>query len=99
MSYLVFCAFDLKGASKKDYDNAYSDLSDLGLEKVHKGSKGGDVVIPTTSVMGEYAGTSASEVRNAVRARIKAVFSQLVTSNRKSSSLSVVTGAGGVTIT
>ncbi|MCC5090608.1 hypothetical protein [Xanthomonas campestris] len=98
MSYLVFCTFDLKGASKKDYDHAYSDLSDLGLEKVHKGSKGGDVVIPTTSVMGEYAGTSASEVRDAVRARIKAVFS----ARRFKSEIFVIVGGDwgwGVTTT
>lgn len=75
MSYLVFCTFDLKDASQKDYENAYSDLSDLGLEKIHKGSKGGDVVIPTTSVMGEYTGTSAAAVRDDVRAKIKAAFS------------------------
>lgn len=75
MSYLVFCTFDLKGASQKDYENAYADLAKLGLTKVQKGSKGGDIVIPTTSVMGEYTGASASAVRDDVRAKVKAAFS------------------------
>jgi hypothetical protein len=29
MSYLVFCTFDLKGASKQHYQAAYSDLATL----------------------------------------------------------------------
>ena len=46
MSYLVFCTFDLKNASAKDYENAYADLKALGLTKVQKSDNGGDTVIP-----------------------------------------------------
>lgn len=74
MSYLVFCTFDLKGASSKEYDIAYADLKSLGLNKVQKSEKGGDVVIPTTSVMGEFTGSSATSVRDDVRAKIKSKF-------------------------
>lgn len=98
MSYLVFCTFDLQGASQKDYDNAYSDLADLGLTKVHKGSKGGDVVIPTTAAMGEYTGASASAVRDDVRAKVKAAFA----ARRFKSEIFVVVGgdwAWGATTT
>jgi hypothetical protein len=27
VSYLVFCTFDLKGASQQDYQNAYAELA------------------------------------------------------------------------
>lgn len=75
MSYLVFVTFDLKGASSDDYKNAYADLEKLGLKKVRKGDNGSDAVIPTTSVMGEFDGTSAGQVRDWVRDKVKAVFS------------------------
>lgn len=74
MTYLVFCTFDLKNASSADYENAYSDLSEIGLDKIHKGSKGGDVVIPTTAAMGEFNGSSAAEVRDSICAQVKAAF-------------------------
>ncbi len=74
MSYLVFCTFDLKDASSQDYKNAYADLEKLGLSKVQKSDKGGDVVIPTTSVMGTFNGTSSGEVRDVIRDRVKAAF-------------------------
>lgn len=56
MSYLVFCTFDLKGASSTDYQNAYADLAKIGLAKVHKDSAGGQHVIPTTAAMGFFNG-------------------------------------------
>lgn len=74
MSYLVFCTFDLKNASSQDYQNAYSDLEKLGLKKVHKADGGGNVVIPTTSVMGTFNGSNASSVRDEVRKWIKDAF-------------------------
>jgi len=74
MSYLVFCTFDLKGASAKDYENAYSDLEGLGLRKVQKTNKGGEAVIPTTSAMGEFTGSSAASVRDDIRAKVKGAF-------------------------
>lgn len=74
MSYLVFCTFDLKNATSQNYQTAYVDLEKLGLKKVHKTDNGNDVVIPTTSVMGTFNGSSAGSVRDDMRDRIKAAF-------------------------
>lgn len=74
MSYLVFCTFDLKGATSGDYQNAYADLEKLGLRKIQKSDQGGDIVIPTTSVMGEFNGATAASVRTDIRAKVQAVF-------------------------
>ncbi len=74
MSYLVFCTFDLKNGSSQDYQDAYSDLSDIGLEKVVVAKNGNEIVIPTTSVMGEFNGTSVTSVRDEVRSSIKSAF-------------------------
>jgi hypothetical protein len=74
MSYLVFCTFDLKNASRQDYEAAYVDLKKLGLSKVVVSSKASEVVIPTTSVLGEFNGESASKVRDELRDRIQAAF-------------------------
>ena len=74
MSYLVFCTFDLKGASAQDYQNAYADLDKIGLKKVHKNSQGGNVVIPTTAAMGFFNGPSASKVCEDIRDKVQAAF-------------------------
>lgn len=74
MSYLVFCTFDLKGASAQDYQNAYADLEKMGLKKVHKSSQSGNVVIPTTAAMGFFDGKSASTVCTDIRDRVQAAF-------------------------
>lgn len=74
MAYLVFCTFDLKGASATDYTNAYADLAALGLHKVQKSDSGSDVVIPTTSAMGTYNGLSAASVRDHVRDSVRSAF-------------------------
>ena len=74
MSYLAFCTFDLKNATSQDYKNAYADLEKLGLKKVHKSDSGGDVVIPTTAVMGTFNGPSAEVLRNTLRDGVKAAF-------------------------
>jgi hypothetical protein len=74
MSFLVFCTFDLKGASSTDYQNAYSDLAKIGLTKVHKTSTGGNAVIPTTAAMGFFAGNSANSICGEVRDKVKAAF-------------------------
>lgn len=76
MAYLVFCTFDLKNASATDYQNAYTDLETIGLKKVHKGSAGSDVVIPTTAAMGEFSGTSAGNVRDDVRKQVQNSFAK-----------------------
>ncbi|MBY8972760.1 hypothetical protein J1G33_20430 [Pseudomonas sp. P867] len=74
MSYLVYCTFDLKNASSKDYENAYADLQRIGLARVVKADEGRHVVIPTTSTMGFFDGTSAAAVRNDIRNSIQAAF-------------------------
>jgi hypothetical protein len=74
MNYLVFCTFDLKNASSKDYETAYSDLHALGLQKVQKADNGTNVVIPTTSAMGSFDGSSAGSVRDTMCNRIQAAF-------------------------
>jgi hypothetical protein len=74
VSYLVFCTFDLKGASSQDYQNAYADLAKLGLKKVVKADNGKDVVVPTTSAMGTFDGAGAARVRDDIRSRIQAAF-------------------------
>lgn len=71
MSYLVFCTFDLKNGSVQDYKNAYTDLEALGLKKVMVEGNGNKVVIPTTSVMGEFNGQGAASVRDDMLSRIK----------------------------
>lgn len=74
MSYLVFCTFDLKGASSQDYQSAYNDLENIGLKKVHKQTNGGDAVIPTTAAMGFFNGNTAGEVVVSVRNSIQKAF-------------------------
>ena len=74
MSYLVFCTFDQKSASNQDYQDAYADLETIGLKKVVAGSSGNNIVIPTTSAMGEFNGTSATSVRDDIRSRVQNAF-------------------------
>ncbi|EJM62346.1 hypothetical protein PMI30_04663 [Pseudomonas sp. GM50] len=74
MSYLVYCTFDLKNASSKDYENAYTDLLRLGLAKVVKADAGHNVVIPTTSTMGFFNGSGATSVRDSVQNSVKSAF-------------------------
>ena len=74
MSYGALCTFDLKGATSTDYQNAYADLEALGLYRAQDNSGGGKTVIPTTTVLGSYNGTSASAIRDDVRNKIKAAF-------------------------
>jgi hypothetical protein len=88
MTYLVFCTFDLKSASARDYNNAYADLTKLGLKKVAKDNGGGDVVIPTTSAMGTFNGASAVAVAEHVRTQVRTAFA----ARRFSSEIFVVVG-------
>lgn len=76
MAYLVFCTFDLKNATAADYQTAYTDLEKIGLRKVHKGSGGSNVVIPTTAAMGEIEGTSAGNVRDEVSKQVQSSFTK-----------------------
>lgn len=74
MTFLAFCTFDLKNASRQDYADAYSDLKQLGLARVRKSSTSSEVVIPTTSVIGEFTGKDAPSVRDYVRKLVKDAF-------------------------
>jgi hypothetical protein len=73
MPYQAFCTFDLKNASTEDYRNAYADLERIGLKRVVVGS-GRDIVIPTTSVIGDFNGVGVARVRDDVRAAVKERF-------------------------
>lgn len=75
MSYLALCTFDLKSASRQDYETAYSDLEKLGLKKIIVANNGNNVVIPTTTVTGSFTGQSASSVCEYVRDKVKSAFS------------------------
>jgi len=74
VSYLVYCTFDLKYASSKDYENAYADLRKIGLARVVVSDGGENVVIPTTSVMGTFTGADIATVRNDIYNRVHAAF-------------------------
>jgi hypothetical protein len=74
MSYFVLCTFDLKSASRQDYENAYADLKQIGLEKILTRSQGGQTVIPTTTVAGTFNGAGALAVHDAVQQRIFRAF-------------------------
>ena len=73
MPYQVLCTFDLKHASSADYNAAYDDLKKLGLNKVQQGAKGA-YVIPTTTVLGDFNGSSIESVRDYIRERVKSAF-------------------------
>lgn len=90
MSYQAFCTFDLKNASRSDYDKAYADLETIGLRRVVAGSKN-EVVIPTTSVIGDYNSASAASVRDHVRSKVKDAF----TARGFTSEIFVVVGENG----
>jgi hypothetical protein len=74
MPYLVTCTFDLKNASSEDYQNAYADLSKLGLHKVVVAGDGRQVVTPTTTTVGTFNGASAMQVAQDVNNWVKAAF-------------------------
>lgn len=74
MTYGVFCTFDLKNASRQDYENAYADLKEIGLDRVLANSNGGKTVIPTTSTFGTFTGSSKESVRDYVRDKVKSAF-------------------------
>ena len=74
MAYLVTCTFDLKRATREDYESAYSDLARIGLRRVIAGNDGKEVVAPTTMVLGEFTGTSASSVRDSIRESVRKAF-------------------------
>jgi hypothetical protein len=90
MSYQVFCTFDLKNANRRDYDDAYADLEEIGLRRVVAGSDR-DVVIPTTSVIGDFTGGGVVKVRDDIRSKVRAAF----TARGFTSEIFVVVGENG----
>src|SRR5438067_1910015 len=88
MSYFVLCTFDLKNASRQDYENAYADLEMIGLKKVIVSGRGSKVVIPTTTVAGTFTGNSAGDVRDYVCDKVQGAFK----ARRFSSEIFVVVG-------
>ena len=74
MSYFVLCTFDLKNATRQDYENAYADLAEIGLKRVITYGEGKKLVIPTTTVAGTFTGNSAADVRDYVRDKVQTVF-------------------------
>ncbi len=74
MSYLVFCIFELKNATREDYLYAYADLAELGLKKTVKSDDGRSVTIPSTAVMGIFSGKSVNDVRSSLGNQVEDVF-------------------------
>jgi hypothetical protein len=74
MSYLVFCIFDLRHASREDYLYAYMDLADLGLRKTVKSETGPTFQLPAGAVMGTFDGRSVEEVRSSVGKKVQGMF-------------------------
>lgn len=74
MSYLVLCTFTLRDATPQDYQNAYTDLEDLGLKRMIISTEGPPILAPTSSVMGELDGAGATSVRDDVRNRVQTAF-------------------------
>jgi hypothetical protein len=74
MSYLVTCTFDLKNATSRDYQNAYTELEGLGLKRVVVSGQGREVVAPTTMTIGTFTGRTAAAVQEHIRNLVKAAF-------------------------
>lgn len=88
MSYLVYCTFDLKKASAKDYENAYTDLQQLGLTKAVKADAGHNVIVPTMSTMWFFDGAGAISERDSLKSAVMKAFA----SRRFTSEISIVVG-------
>ncbi|MCC6589048.1 MAG: hypothetical protein IT168_20290 [Bryobacterales bacterium] len=76
MSYFAVCTFDLKNANYDDYQKAYSDLAQIGLNKQLNSSQGSTITLPTTTTAGEFNGASAASVRDDLCNRVSASFSR-----------------------
>ncbi len=75
-SFYVICTFDLKNASSgRDYQNAYSDLRQIGLYKVVVAANGNSIVMPTTTTTGTFTGSTSQQVSADVATSVKAAFS------------------------
>jgi len=74
VSYLVFCVFDLKHATREDYLYAYMDLADVGLRKTVKSDNGPTFNLPAGAVMGTFDGRSVDDVRSSVGKKVQGIF-------------------------
>ena len=74
MTFLVFCVFDLKSATREDYLYAYLDLATLGLHQTVKSDHGPSFKLPAAAVMGTFDGRSIEEVRSTVSRKVQGIF-------------------------
>ena len=74
MTFLVFCVFDLKHATREDYLYAYMDLAELGLRQTVKSENGPSFRLPAAAVMGTFDGRSVEEVRGTVSKKVQGIF-------------------------
>ena len=74
MTFLVFCVFDLKNATREDYLYAYMDLATLGLRQTVKSDNGPSFKLPAAAVMGTFDGRSVEDVRSVVSRKVQSIF-------------------------
>jgi hypothetical protein len=74
MTFLVFCVFDLKNASREDYLYAYMDLAALGLRKNVKSDNGPSFQLPASAVMGTFDGRTIEDIRTTVGKKVQGIF-------------------------
>jgi hypothetical protein len=74
MTFLVFCVFDLKHATREDYLYAYMDLADLGLKQTVKSENGPSFKLPAAAVMGTFEGRSVEDVRSTISRKVQGIF-------------------------
>jgi hypothetical protein len=74
MTFLVFCVFDLKSATREDYLYAYMDLAAAGLRQTVKSDNGPSFKLPAAAVMGTFDGPSVDEVRTTVSRKVQSIF-------------------------
>jgi hypothetical protein len=74
MTFLVFCVFDLKHATREDYLYAYMDLAELGLRQTVKSDNGPSFRLPASAVMGTFDGRSVEEVRSTLSKKVQSIF-------------------------
>ncbi len=74
MTFLVFCVFDLKSATREDYLYAYMDLAAIGLRQTVKSDNGPSFKLPAAAVMGTFDGRSVEEVRTNISRKVQGIF-------------------------
>jgi hypothetical protein len=74
MTFLVFCVFDLKSATREDYLYAYMDLASVGLRQTVKSDNGPSFKLPAAAVMGTFEGRSVDEVRTTISRKVQGIF-------------------------